>query len=163
MTFEIRLAQPPELPTIGEITVRAYTGDGLLPPDSEYVGVLRDADRRARMAELWVAAEQGGQVLGSVTFCPPGSAYRELAAAGEGEFRMLSVHPTARRRGVAHALVQRCIARSRELGDRRMVICSQHDMHTAHRLYRRFGFARLPERDWDPLPGIHLLAFSVDL
>ncbi|MGH3362165.1 MAG: GNAT family N-acetyltransferase, partial [Nocardioides sp.] len=73
------------------------------------------------------------------------------------------VHPSARRRGVAHALVQRCIARSRELGDHRVVICSDRAMHTAHRLYTRLGFVRAPERDWSPVPGVDLIAFTVDL
>jgi hypothetical protein len=33
-------------------------------------------------------------------------------------------------------------------------------MHVAHRLYARLGFGRLPERDWEPVPGITLLAFG---
>ncbi len=162
MTFEIRAARPHELPTVGDLTVSAYADDGFLHLGSDYADTLRDAASRAEKAELWVAADDV-RVLGSVTFCPPGSPYRELAGDGEGEFRMLGVHPSARRQGVAHALVQRCIARSRELGDRRIVLCSDAGMHTAHRLYRRCGFTRVPELDWSPLPGIDLLAFALDL
>lgn len=163
VTFEIRAAQPHELATVGELTATAYADDGLGYLESEYSNVLRDAASRAEQAELWVAVDEDQQVLGTVTFCPPGSAYRELAGDGEGEFRMLGVHPSARGRGVGHALVQRCIARSRELGDHRMVICSDREMRTAHRLYARLGFERAPERDWSPVPGVDLIAFTVDL
>jgi len=163
VTFEIRAAQPHELAAVGELTATAYADDGLGYLESEYSNVLRDAASRAEQAELWVAVDEDQQVLGTVTFCPPGSAYRELAGDGEGEFRMLGVHPSARGRGVGHALVQRCIARSRELGDRRMVICSDREMRTAHRLYARLGFVRAPERDWSPVPGVDLIAFTVDL
>jgi GNAT superfamily N-acetyltransferase len=162
VTFEIRPALPHELAPVGDLTVQAYADDGFLHLGSDYVDTLRDAASRAEKAELWVAVDDG-QVVGTVTFCPPGSPYRELATEGEGEFRMLGVLPAARGRGIAHALVQRCIARSRELGDRRVVLCSDAQMHTAHRLYRRLGFVRAAELDWSPLPGIDLLAFALDL
>jgi GNAT superfamily N-acetyltransferase len=161
--LQIRAAQPHELAAVGELTATAYADDGLLYLESDYANVLRDAASRAEKAELWVAVDEQQNVLGTVTFCPPGSPYRELAEEGEGEFRMLGVHPSARRRGVAHALVQRCIARSRELGDRRIVICSDRKMRTAHRLYARLGFVRAPARDWSPAPGIDLVAFTVEL
>jgi GNAT superfamily N-acetyltransferase len=163
VTFQIRSALPPELSAVGDLTVEAYAADGFLHLGSDYADVLRDAAGRAEKAELWVAVDDDQRLLGSVTFCPPGSPYRELATDGEGEFRMLAVHPSARRRGVANALVQRCIARSRELGDRRIVLCSDRPMHTAHRLYTRLGFVREPALDWSPLPGVDLLGFALDL
>jgi hypothetical protein len=36
-------------------------------------------------------------------------------------------------------------------------------MTTAHRIYERLGFTRLPERDWAPIPGLDLYAFALDL
>ena len=36
-------------------------------------------------------------------------------------------------------------------------------MRTAHRLYDRLGFSRLPECDWSPSEGVHLLAYVHDL
>jgi ribosomal protein S18 acetylase RimI-like enzyme len=164
VSFQIRAALPHELSEVGDLTVEAYAADGFLHLGSDYAETLRDAAGRAEKAEVWVAVDDSDErVLGSVTFCPPGSPYRELATDGEGEFRMLAVRPSARRQGVAHALVQRCIAHSRENGDRRIVLCSDSPMHTAHRLYDRLGFVRAPELDWSPRPGIDLLAFSLDL
>lgn len=162
MSYTVRLATAAELKSVGRITVGAYRDDGFLHGDSDYEEELADAGRRAREAEVWVAVD-GGEVLGSVTFCRPDSPLAEVAQEGEAEFRMLGVAHTARRRGVAEALVVRCIERSRELGYTALVMSSMQQMATAHRLYERLGFRRLPERDWSPVEGIDLLAFTLRL
>ncbi|MPZ62744.1 MAG: GNAT family N-acetyltransferase [Propionibacteriales bacterium] len=162
MSLQIRLAEPSEYDEVGDLTVTGYLADDLLPPDSPYVSDLRAAKRRAEEAELWVAVDGGG-ILGTVTFCPPDSSYRELASDGDGEFRMLTVHPDARGRGIGAALVRRCLDRAREFGQSRVVISSAEQMRTAHRIYDRFGFERLPELDWKPAPDVQLLAFALEL
>ena len=112
---------------------------------------------------MWVAADDT-RLIGTVTFCPPGSDYRELAERpDQGEFRMLAVAPAARGRGVARALVERCLERSRELGQTEMVLCSADSMTSAHRLYASFGFARAPELDWRPGPHVVLWGFRLAL
>lgn len=162
MDFTVRLATQEDLEAVGRITVSAYRDDGFIAPDDDYIEELSDAARRAREAEVWVAADETG-VLGSVTFCAPGSEFAELSRGNEGEFRMLGVAGHSRRRGVAEALVVRCIERSRELGYDALVLCSMRQMTTAHRLYERLGFHRVPERDWSPVAGIELLGFSLRL
>lgn len=162
MTFGIRRAVPGEYEDIGTLTAEAYLSDGLVPAGSDYEPILRAAADRAAKAELWVASGPAG-LLGSVTFCPPGSVYREIARDGEGEFRMLAVSPAARGLGVGTALTEHCLLRCRELGLSRLVMCSASTMATAHRLYRRLGFTRLPDRDWEPVPGVRLLAFTLEL
>jgi ribosomal protein S18 acetylase RimI-like enzyme len=166
MDIIIRVARPEELDTIGELTARTYVDDGLLlhGADSPYVPVLRNARHRAEHAEVLVAADAvSDEVLGSVAFAAPGTEYAELARPGEGEFRMLVVAPSARRRGAAEQLVRACLDRARELGLRRVVITSGPKMTAAHRLYRRLGFVRTPERDWEPAPGLSLWTFAVEL
>ena len=158
---EVRRAGADELAAAGELTLQAYAADGFADPS--YVARLRDAPTRDREAELWVAADPDG-LLGCVTYCPPGSPWREIAVDdSEGEFRMLAVPPTARGRGVGRLLVLRCLDRSRELGQQRVVLCSDKRMAAAHRLYASFGFTRLPERDWTPVPGVDLQAYSLPL
>ncbi|MDX3225685.1 GNAT family N-acetyltransferase [Streptomyces sp. ME19-01-6] len=166
MDMTIRRARDEELDGIGELTAQAYLGDGLLEfgESDSYLAQLRDAGRRAELAEVLVAADaESDEVLGAVAFAVYGGAYAELARPGEGEFRMLAVHPEARRRGAAEALVRACLGRARELGLERIVISSQQKMAAAHRLYGRLGFVRAPERDWEPIPGISLWAFTVEL
>jgi ribosomal protein S18 acetylase RimI-like enzyme len=163
VTFEIRLATPAEYDVIGRLTLQAYAADGLSSVETDYAEHLRDATSRAEKAELWVAVDEDGRVLGSVTFSPPGSPYREISLDEEGEFRMLAVDPTAQRLGIGTALVRWCLDRSRELGQRRMVLCTQAENTMARGLYQRLGFERLPERDWTPAPGVDLVAYSLDL
>lgn len=160
--MELRLTRVEELDSVGAITLAAYD-EFTTGPDDGYRRRLLDAATRAGEAELWVAVD-GGRLLGSVTSCPPGSPWRELAtSAEEGEFRMLSVHPDARGRGVGQALAAHCEDRAREHGGTRMVLSSLAEMAAAHRVYGRLGYHRAPERDWDPLPDVHLIAFCKEL
>jgi ribosomal protein S18 acetylase RimI-like enzyme len=160
---EIRRARPDELEAVGRATVAAYAAYLDESPESDYVTHLRDAARRDREAELWVAVDDDGTVLGSVTSCPEGSPWRELSQPGEGEFRMLAVDPTAQGRGVGKALVRHVVDGFRAQGARAVVICSMNTMEPAHRVYLRLGFARDPALDWSPVPGVDLVAFRLDL
>ncbi|MCR6031627.1 GNAT family N-acetyltransferase [Nocardioides sp. zg-579] len=159
--MRLRRATPDDLGPAGAVTVAAYaafvTGE-----DDPYLDRLRDAARRDREAELWVAVDDGN-VLGTVTICPPGSSWREISRAGEGEFRMLAVHPAARGRGVGAALVDLVLDRFRYDGATAVVMSSLREMADAHRLYARAGFTRLPERDFSPAPDVQLIAFGRDL
>lgn len=161
----VRRALDRDLPDVGDITAAAYLSDGFVTGDQEYLTQLRDATARFSAAEVWVAVDAvTDEVLGSVTFCPIGSPYREIASTDdEAEFRMLSVRPSARRRGCARLLVGRCVDRARELGHTRMVLCSDARMLSAQRLYVEIGFRRLPDRDWSPVAGVSLLAFTLGL
>ncbi len=168
MTVVVRPAHAGELVEVGELTVAAYAADGLLLDDDPYTGQLRDAVTRAREAEVYVATlparpEHSDRIAGTVTFCPPGSPWSELAGPDEGEFRMLAVAPEARRRGVAGALVGVCVERSRELGHQAVVLSSLPEQRSAHGLYRGLGFRRDPGRDWSPHDGVDLLAFRLDV
>jgi ribosomal protein S18 acetylase RimI-like enzyme len=157
--YELRLARHEELGAVGALTAAAYVSDGLLGATDAYVAKLTDAESRAREAEVWVAVD-GDQVLGSVTFVSPGSPWREIARDDEGEFRMLAVDPAARGRGVGQALVELCVQRSRDLGYAGIRMSTMDRMTSAHRVYRRLGFTRVPADDWSPEPGVSLLAYG---
>jgi GNAT superfamily N-acetyltransferase len=158
----IRLACDDELDTVGRLTADTYVSDGFIRPDNPYADVLRDAADRAANAELWVAVLDGDPV-GSVTFCPPGSAYRQAAADSEGEFRALAVSARARGRGIGRRLVELCFERCRALGLPQLVLLSQDEMRSAHRLYAALAFARDESLDWSPQPGVDLHGFRADV
>jgi ribosomal protein S18 acetylase RimI-like enzyme len=159
----IRLAAADDLGAAGEVLVAAYRYGGFLDDSHQaYAATLADTPRRSREAELYVALVDGA-VVGTVTFCPEGSSWREIGRPREGEFRMLGVSPAAAGAGVGSALVQRCLDRSGELGYERLVISSLPSMSSAHRLYERIGFQRAPERDWSPAQGVVLHAYLLDL
>src|ERR1044072_4649439 len=112
----MRRARPEDLPAVGEVPVAAdaeVAGDAV----DGYAEVLRDAARRDREAEVWVATpDDSEEILGSVTICPEGSIWREVAKPGEGEFRMLAVAPEARGHGVGTALLAQVVERFRSDG-----------------------------------------------
>ena len=162
MAVVVRPADRGELTAVGRLTLDAYAADGHIDESGLYAPHLLDAASRADHGELLVAVVDG-RLAGTVTFCPEGSPFSEVAGPGEGEFRMLAVAPAARRLGVAEALVRACIDRSHELGYRALVLSSMTVQVEAHRLYERLGFRRTSERDWSPRPGIDLIGFQLDL
>lgn len=166
--IEVRIARQDEYAAVGALTVAGYAADGyLVTPDGsyddDYAGWLADTAPRGRDSVLLVAVE-GDELLGTVTWCPPGSPDRQLAVIdSQGEFRTLSVAPAGRRRGVGRALVVDCLNRARAAGLTEVMLCSLSVMTPAHALYESLGFVRRPELDWSPLPDVRLWAFSLDL
>ncbi|MGW5971334.1 GNAT family N-acetyltransferase [Streptomyces sp. NPDC055186] len=166
MDIMIRPVQPDEYKTLGEITAQTYLEDGLLDfgEDDPYLPELRDVAERAAAAEVLVAVD-GGRVVGGVTFVPDGGPMADLAGPGEAEIRMLVVARAARGRGVGEALVRTCVDRARATpGCAGIVLSTQRMMHSAHRIYERLGFARAPERDWNPVPhldDINLFSYTL--
>jgi ribosomal protein S18 acetylase RimI-like enzyme len=165
MTVTVRPVHTSELVAVGELTVRAYAVDGFAGGEDGYAHQLRDVATRAREAEVYVAVlpESPDAILGTVTFCPQGSPWCQLAQPGEGEFRMLAVAPEARRRGVAEALVGVCVERAGELGYTAVVLSTLPEQRTAHRLYERLGFERAPELDWSPREEVDLRGYRLEL
>jgi ribosomal protein S18 acetylase RimI-like enzyme len=152
--MEIRPIEPAEFDAVAELCVTAY--EPFLHDDHQYLATLRDTARRAAAADVLVA-DDGGTLLGTVTFVPDGGPMGEIAAPDETEFRMLAVAPAARGRGIGTALMHHILDASR---GRAGVVCSSLPaMRAAHRIYERVGFRRVPERDWSPVPGVDLLAF----
>jgi ribosomal protein S18 acetylase RimI-like enzyme len=157
----VRLARPREYDAVGALTARAYLDSGLVPDGSDYDETLRRASDRAEHSELLVAVDAGGELLGTVSFVRAGSRYAEVSREGEAEFRMLAVDPGAQGRGVGTGLLRRVLDYSRARGSHGIVCSSLPEMRAAHRIYRRLGFRRAPERDWSPLAGVDLLAFAI--
>jgi GNAT superfamily N-acetyltransferase len=159
----IRPAQPDEYEAIGELAVRVYLAEGYTRPGSHYPGVLRDVATRAAKAEVVVAVDDAGTLLGTVTYAAGGTPYAETAGPDEAGFRMLVVDPAARGRGVGEALVAWCVERARAAGDTVLRLSTQDTMTAAGRLYQRLGFTRTPDRDWQPEPDVHLTTYALEL
>jgi len=159
---EVRRIRPGEHVAAGDVCVAAY--DPLLTgAEDDYRERLHDVATRDAQAEVWVAVESEGahdRVVGVVTYCPPGSPWREIGREDEGEFRMLAVDPAAQGSGAGTALARLCEERAREHGATGMALSSLATMTAAHTVYGRLGYAREPGRDWSPVPGVDLLAFS---
>ncbi|SNS03517.1 N-acetylglutamate synthase, GNAT family [Geodermatophilus pulveris] len=154
-------ARSADWPRIAQLTSDVYLGGGLAAP--EYGEELRDVAGRADRAELLVARDDAGRVVGSVALVLAGDFGEVTESDAEAAFRMLVVDPAVQGRGLGALLVAACVERARSAGKRRVVLSTDRRMRTAQRLYARMGFARLPERDWSPRPGIDLLVYALDL
>jgi ribosomal protein S18 acetylase RimI-like enzyme len=154
-------ARPDHYARIAQLTVDVYVGGGLATP--AYAPELADVAGRAERSELLVVRDAGGSVVGSVALVLTGDFGNVITSDEEAAFRMLVVDPVAQGRGIGELLVTICLDRARAAGKRRMVISTDPLMTTAHRLYERLGFTRLPERDWRPGPGVELLVYSREL
>ncbi|MGH1562240.1 GNAT family N-acetyltransferase [Mumia sp. DW29H23] len=164
-TLVVRAVRTDEYEQAGAIVVSAYRAEGYLrfsdgSEDTAYAAKLADVATRAADSEVLVV-ERDGRLLGTVTWCSPGSTMRELATRDDqGEFRMLGVDPAAAGLGVGTAMVRWCLDRAAADGLREVVISSLPDMVPAHRLYARHGFVRREDLDWSPVPGTELIGFS---
>ncbi|GAA3760753.1 GNAT family N-acetyltransferase [Salinactinospora qingdaonensis] len=159
----VREASPSEMAEVGELRIAAYRDQHLFDIDSDYPEALRVLGTDGT-GHILVAA-QGETILGTVLLQPWHPSASELAHdSSEAEIRALAVAPQAQGRGVGAALVHAAMRRAAaDEGARRMVLSTQPTAWAAQRLYRSLGFARLPERDWSPVPGLNLLAFHRDL
>ncbi len=160
--FVIRRVRPEEYGAVAELTVVTYAA--VLGPllDEEYRLELADVASRAKEAEVLVAVDWAGALLGSVTYVPGLGPFAEFEAADEAGIRMLVVAPGAQRRGVGAALVQACVDRARAAGKRRISLHTTPSMLAAQRLYQRLRFRRAPERDLS-FDDLHLLGYVLDL
>jgi ribosomal protein S18 acetylase RimI-like enzyme len=161
-SLEVRRASgPAEIAAAGRVVAAAYEVNAFA--DADYRSRLSQAQDRADNAELLVAVDADGEVLGSVTYSLAGQPYAEVSRPGEAEFRMLGVDPRARGRGVGEALVRSCLDQARRDGATAVAICTLAEMTSAQGIYARLGFVRDPERDWRPRPSIQLLCYVLQL
>jgi ribosomal protein S18 acetylase RimI-like enzyme len=158
---EVREIRPDEYEEAGRVTALAYR-EFVLPGETSWEEYLDDiADVRGRIGRsLVLVAVEDGRILGSATLelgeridddDPP-------LAADEAHIRMLGVHPDARGRGVARALIDACFERARQAGRSRITLHTTMRMKIAQTMYERMGFERLEDRVFPD--GFVLLSFE---
>ncbi|HSJ45032.1 MAG TPA: GNAT family N-acetyltransferase [Euzebyales bacterium] len=157
----IRPVRADEHDRVAELTLAAYERLGV--DVGPYRASLADVGARAMAVEVLVAV-RGSNVVGAVTYVPDrDSAYAEFDDADAAGIRMLAVDPDVQGTGVGTALVEACVARAAATGRSRIVLHSTADMAAARRLYRRLGFRRAPDRDWQPQPYVALHGYVLAL
>ncbi len=164
MSLVIRPAHDDELAAVGALTFDAYAADGFVGADSDYAEHLRDATARAREAELYVAVDEQGTLLGTVTYCPEGSpcAGGRRASARESS----GCWPSPRTHGAAGWPRRWCgCAWSAPSSSATTRWCSADDEPDRPRTGSTSGSGSAATRssDWRPTPEIELLAFRMDL
>ncbi len=143
------------------MTVAAYATVPGFEADEAYFAELADVARRAELAEVLVAVDDG-VVVGGVTYVPRPGPYAEFDDPQGAGVRMLAVAPAAQGRGVGTALIRACAARARAEGRARLWLHTTAQLVVAQRMYEREGFRRAPESDRHT-GDLHLLAYVLDL
>lgn len=95
------------------------------------------ASFRHHLADLFLVVEQGEGVLGYLIACRLGP---------EAEILNVAVTTAARRRGIAHALLDAALAQLAGAGVRRVFLEVRLSNAAARRLYERAGFAEVGRR-----------------
>lgn len=161
----VRPAVEADFNVIARITRDSYLAAGYFEDaDHPYMRQVQEVAERAAKATIWVA-ERDGHVVGSVTLAVAGEPYADIALADELEFRMLVVDPAVQRSGAGKAMVEAIIDHARSLdGINAVALTTGKTWESAHGLYRKIGFQRVPKRDWF-VPGtdIKLLVYRLDV
>lgn len=159
----VREVRPEEYEALGALTVAAYRaiiGDDI---DAGYSMELADVATRAGVADVLVAVDDHGQLLGGITYIPEPGPMAWFVGDGDAGMRMLAVDPAAQGRGAGALLVRACIDRAQAAGKTRLLLHTTRSMVVAHRLYERAGFRRDPACDRVLEDGLLLLGYVLDL
>jgi predicted N-acetyltransferase YhbS len=159
--FIVRDARESDRSAIRALTLRAYGDYATLMDPLAWSGLeaaVTSALDATDGAEQRIVADDHGTLIGSVMLFPAATqAYGALASSSSApELRLLAVAHEARGRGVGRALVEECIRRAREGGATALGLHTSKSMAVAMDLYRRMGFERVPELDFQP-PGAELV------
>jgi pimeloyl-ACP methyl ester carboxylesterase/ribosomal protein S18 acetylase RimI-like enzyme len=152
---EIRDARSEEFDAVGRLMVEAYSSlDGFPKQDAQpaYFDTLKRIGEQAKKPGVRVlVACKDSALLGAVVYFSDMSQYGSGGAArlerNASGFRFLAVEPKAQRRGVAKALVERCVETAAANGHRCVIIHSTAAMRIARALYEKRGFRRAPDLD----------------
>jgi N-acetylglutamate synthase-like GNAT family acetyltransferase len=96
--------------------------------------------------EVVLVARTDGEVVGCAALKP--------LPDGACEMKRLYVRPAARGSGAGRALVERSIARARELGHRAMRLDTLPSMDVARSLYSSLGFRPIERYNDNPIEGV---------
>jgi ribosomal protein S18 acetylase RimI-like enzyme len=127
-----------------------------------YLEDIVDVRSRLTDSELLVA-ELDGRLAGTVTLYLHSAAESRVWPEGWASVRLLGVLPDYRQRGIGRALMEECIRRSKKEGIRTLGLHTTEAMATAKKMYESMGFARMPEFDFHPRPGVVVMAYRLDI
>lgn len=87
---------------------------------------------------IWMA-EAGGKLVGSAA----------LIKEQEGEYELAKMAVTAdyRGQGISKLLIEKCLEKARELGAKKLLLFSNHQLRTALSLYEKYGFHHVEIHD----------------
>ena len=168
MALRIRGARAEDRDAIEAVTRAAYQQYATVMPALWEVYLQNILSTLAAASpDVQIVAEDHGRILGSVLLNRAGSVIPRQGGGpltlASPEVRLLAVAPEARGQGVGEALMQECATRARASGASSLTLHTTEVMQAAVRLYERMGFVRDPERDFQPVPGVTVKGYRLDL
>jgi GNAT superfamily N-acetyltransferase len=128
---------------LAELLFDVYAGEGF--SDRAQVTNSFRAEEVRQRGEIFVA-EADGELLGIVVLNRPGDRFRQIAKDHEPEIHLLAVKSSARKKGIASALISVCEQRALALGFSDIVLSTQPKMLPAQAIYLRLGYRRNPSQ-----------------
>ncbi|MEH7222871.1 GNAT family N-acetyltransferase [Bacillus sp. JJ1566] len=166
--MKIRDAKQDELDFIREQRVAAYFEHSSVIPAAHWQALKQaissEADRQTGVN--LIVCELDEKIVGSIVLFPANTdAYEgELEELDYPEIRMLAVDPEARGKGVASALINECIQRTKAKSHQFIGLHTGEFMKEAIKLYTKHGFERLPQYDFEPAnDGIIVMTFRLSI
>jgi ribosomal protein S18 acetylase RimI-like enzyme len=147
-------------PQLAELLFDVYVRGGFT--DSARGEAAFQTHNVRRHGDIFVA-EADRELLGAVVLNQPHNDFRQIAKSHETEIHLLAVKPSARKKGVATALMRACEEQTLALGFCSIVLYTQPSMLSAHALYQRLEYKRNPSRDWVNENGKSYLVFEKPL
>lgn len=92
----------------------------------------------ARGGYLWLA-KAGEEIVGTVGIMPEGHGIFELIK--------MCVAESWRGRGISKLLMETCLQKAKELGGKKIILFSNHQLQTALKLYEKYGFKNVEVKD----------------
>jgi GNAT superfamily N-acetyltransferase len=162
----VRDAHPEELDKLSVLIREAYIEYQHSIPSRHwkfYLENITDVRSRLGVSEL-IVAELDKQLVGAVTlYLETSPSLREDWPEGWAGVRILAVRPPYRGRGIGRALMEECIRRCRERNIKTIGLHTGPAMAIAGKMYEDMGFVRAPQYDFQPAPGIVVMAYRLDL
>lgn len=152
-TATVRRMRIDEAPAVADLVLRANEEHlSCFPAEvaSGYRAEIIRVAARLPSAEVYVA-EAGGRLVGSVTYLADAANDGHPWPPGGAVLRFLAVDPGVRGCGLGTRLTGTCIDRARGQGARFLGLHTAPLMLAAQRVYRRLGFERAPEFDFNPM------------
>jgi len=87
---------------------------------------------------IYLAIHQGEVVGSAAIIKEPDNTY---------ELAKMAVAPAHRKMGISKLLIERCLAKARELKATRIILFSNHQLEAALALYEKYGFQNVPVED----------------
>jgi len=87
---------------------------------------------------IWIAMD-GDQPVGSAALINEGHGHYELAK--------MAVTSSYQGKGISKLLIETCLAKAKEIGAKKLLLFSNHQLMTALKLYEKYGFHHVAVKD----------------